>query len=58
MPELTTSARIPKKTVMEYRKWAALTGRSLTGLLNIALLFALRKQSEVEREGAMKLEDK
>lgn len=56
MAEKTTSARVYCKTMMEYRKWAEVTGRNITDLMNIALLFALRKQSEVEREVAQKLE--
>jgi hypothetical protein len=53
-----TQARVYVKTLNEYRKWAKITGRNLVELMNIALLFALRKQSEVEREVAMKLEPK
>ena len=56
MPEKTTSARVYETTITKYRRWANLTGRNITDLMNIALLFALRKQSEVEREVAMKLE--
>lgn len=58
MPEKTSSARIYEKTLNEYRRWAKMTGRNLTDLMNIALLFALRKQSEVEREVSAKLEAK
>jgi hypothetical protein len=58
MADKTTSARIYEGTMKQYRRWANLTGRNITDLMNIALLFALRKQSEVEREVAMKLEPK
>ena len=53
-----TQVRIRRETIKQYRKWAEITGRNLTDLLNIALVFALRKQSEVEREVAQKLEPK
>lgn len=58
MKAKTKSVRINGKTLMQYRVWAEQTGRNLSDLLNIALLFGLRKQSEVEREVAMKLEVK
>jgi hypothetical protein len=54
--EHVTQARIYVATLNQYRKWAKITGRNLIDLMNIALLFALRKQSEVEREIALKLE--
>ena len=58
MAEKTESAKMVTSTLKEYRKWAKLTGRNLCDLVNIALLFALRKQSEVEREVVEKLEAK
>jgi hypothetical protein len=56
--EVTVSARVSTGVLNQYRRWANLTGRNITDLMNIALLFALRKQSEVEREVAQKLEPK
>jgi len=52
MPDskITTSARISKATMKEYRKWAAATNRGVGDMLNIALLFALDHKTEVERE--------
>ncbi len=58
MADKTSSARIYEKTLDQYRKWANMTGRNLTDLMNIALLFALRNQAQIEREVALKLEGK
>ncbi len=58
MKSKTSSARIYEPTLEQYRKWANATGRNLADLMNIALLFALHRQSEIEREVAMKLEAK
>lgn len=56
MQEPMTQVRIRTKTLNEYRLWAKITGRNITDLVEIALKFGLRKQSEVEREVVQQLE--
>jgi hypothetical protein len=46
--KITTSARISKSTMKEYRKWAASTNRSVGYLLDIALRYALANKIDVE----------
>jgi hypothetical protein len=58
MPEKTATIRAKKETHKKYIDWARSTGRNVADMVNIALLYALRHQSDVEHEVALTLEPK
>ncbi len=52
------SVRIRQSLMRQYRDWAGATGRRVSDVIEIALLSALRRQAEIERELIAKLEVK